>query len=67
MSCIVCVYSAGIDFLACQQRVVEEICGARTALWQRNITRLMLAAMPHDRSCFSYTFGQFCLVLLYGT
>ena len=62
---VVCVvscgaFSVGLDYLACQQRVVTDMCGARTALWQRNITRLMLAAMPDDRSCFSYVFGQCC-------
>jgi len=50
--------SVGLDYLACQQGVVSDICGARAALWQRNVTRLMMAAMPDDRSCFSYVFGQ---------
>jgi len=61
----VCVvyFSAGVEFLKCQQRVLTDACGARTALWQRNITRLMLAAMPLDDTCFSYTFGQLRLLL----
>jgi len=48
----------GLAYLSCQQRVVADMCGARTALWQRNVTRLMIAAMPDDRTCFSYAFGR---------
>jgi len=59
------IFSAGVNYLKCQQRVITELCGAKTALWQRNVTRLMLAAMPDDRTCFSYVFGQLCLILLY--
>jgi len=58
------MFSTGIEYLKCQQQVATDICGARTALWQRNITRLVLAAMPHDTTCFSYGFGQLRFFLL---